>query len=123
MQRRRQAEALASATVVGALPTLVNLTLYQGDDFYLRINVTGTGVNLTGYTAKADIKSSPGSGAVIATFAATITSSTQVDLHLTAVQAALVPATAAWDVQVTDPTGVITTLAYGSVTSMRQVTT
>ena len=123
MQLRRQAEALAAATNVGTLPTQVNLTLYQGDNFYLRITLSGSNVDITGYTAKSEIKSSPGAGAAIASFTATVSGPTQLDLALPAAQSVLVPSSASWDVQITDSAGVVTTLAYGSISAMRQVTT
>lgn len=123
VRKEAQERAARAATTVGKLPTQVNLTMYQGDSFYLRITLTGSNIDITGYTAKADIKSSPGSGSVIASFAATVSAPTQIDLALSAAQSVLVPSAASWDVQITDSAGVVTTLAYGSITSMRQVTT
>jgi hypothetical protein len=114
----------AAGVTVGTLPAVVNLILYQGDDFYLHVNVNpGTPpVDLTSYTAKAEIRSTPGASTVIATFTATIVDSDTVGLHLPAAQADLVSVPAFWDVQVTDVLGAVTTLAYGTVTPTKDVT-
>ena len=118
--RLEQAQA-RDAQNVGQLPTGVNLTLYQGDDFYLNVGVTGAGVNLTGYTAKADIATAPGA-TVMASFTATVTNATTIALHLTAVEAAKLTANGVWDLQITDTAGVVTTLISGTVTVVKQVT-
>jgi hypothetical protein len=126
MQLRKLAELQAAATTVGSLPVQVNLLFYQGDDFYLRINVTdklGAPIDLTAYTPKAQIRSSPGSGVIQATFTASIVAPNGVMLHLPSAQSVLVASAAAWDVQITDSAGVITTIAYGSVSCTREVTT
>lgn len=127
VQLRKQIEAAAEidtrATTVGQLPTSVNLTLYQGDDFFLRIVVTGQPPpDLTLYTAKAEIRVSANTSTVLATFDATIVDAVTVGLHLPADQSKLLTTPAVWDVQVTDPAGIITTLAYGTVTVTREVT-
>lgn len=121
---RLERDVRATATVVGAPPALVNLLLYQGDDFYLDIILSGSGaIDLTSYTPKAEIRPTPGSATLIASFAVTITGATTMRLHLLHAQAELLVGDAAWDVQITDSAGVVTTVAYGSITLTKQVTT
>jgi hypothetical protein len=126
LRREAQAEqmAIASARLVGQSPMRVDLSIYQGDDFFLNVEVDDTvsSIDLTGYTPKAEIRAVAGGPTVIATFDAVILSPTTVGLHLPNDQSDLLTAAAAWDVQITSPTGVVTTLAYGSVIVMKQVT-
>lgn len=126
MQLRQQAEAAAQvdtrAVSVGELPSVVNLVLYQGDDFFVRITVGSPVGDLTGYTAKAEIRTTAASNTALATFDATIIDAFTVGLHLPANQSKLVTTAAVWDVQVTDPAGQVTTLAYGTVAVTREVT-
>jgi hypothetical protein len=119
-QREAQAEERASTLTVGTLPQRVDLVLYQGDDFYMDLTVLGP-ADLTGYVPKAEIRSAPG-GSPLTEFEATIIGTTVVRLHLTSLDATSLPATVSWDVQVTDPAGTVTTLAYGSATVAREVT-
>lgn len=119
LEQAQERENAKAAEAVGKLPAPVNLTIYQGDDFFL--NVTVTGANLTPYTPKADICVTAG-GQVVASFTATIASPTVVALHLTSVESTKLTANAVWDVQITDAAGVVTTLAAGTVTVVKQVT-
>lgn len=120
----RQHEVATTATVVGTTPPRVDLTVYQGDDFYLTVTVTQTTppIDLTTYTPKAEIRAQPGAATVIATFVATIVDPLTVGLHLPHAQSALLAGNASWDLQITDPAGVVTTVAYGSVSVTKDVT-
>jgi hypothetical protein len=107
-------------------PQAVNLTIYQGDDFFLYLTVkdgAGNPVHMTGWTAAAQVRAASGSP-VIATFTASIdaTVNNQVDLQLPHLQAMLLPRKAVWDCQVTDLNGVVTTLVAGKVTTAPEVT-
>ena len=104
----------------GSLPPRIDLALYQGDDFFLIVRCTG--VILTAYTAKSQIRSTPGGPDVLATFTATIPTADEVHLHLASVDATDLPAACAWDVQITDAAGVVTTLCYGNVAVTKEVT-
>ncbi len=121
---RAEREARTTATVVGVLPARVDLVIYQGDDFFLNVTVDDsvTPIDLTGYIPQAEIRTAPGATTVTATFDATIADSTTVALHLPNDQSMLLTGNAAWDVQITDLAGVVTTLAYGTVTLTKQVT-
>jgi len=123
-QLEEQAAALAAAQVVGALPTRVDLSIYQGDDFFLTVAVSGSGaIDLTTFTPKSQIKSNPGAPSVIASFTATVKDPTTIVLHLASAQSTLLPSTASWDLQITDTNGLVTTLCYGQISTSREVTT
>ena len=113
-----------AASKIDATPGQLNLTLYQGDDFWMNIGVTDPNnnpVNLTGCTPKASVEAQDGSWSAL--FVSTVSGST-VSLHLShAVAATLVPGSAVWDVQVTDTNGYVTTLMAGAVTVVPEVTT
>ena len=115
--------AARAATVVGSMPAPVNLLLYQGDDFYLELTLSGSGgIDLTTYVPKAEIRTTVDASSVLATFVSIIADPTTIRLHLPHAQAELLTADAVWDVQITDPAGLVTTVAYGSVTLTKQVT-
>lgn len=118
------AAQLAANQVVGVLPLAVDLVLYRGDDFFLDVAVvdpTGGAVDLTGYTATAQVRLDTESIDPVASFAATV-SGNLVHLRLPTAQSALLMGDAVWDVQVADPSGVITTLAAGALTATPDVT-
>jgi len=59
------------ATQVGALPASVDLVTYAGDDFWVNLKVvssTGTPVDLSPFTPKAQIRAAPRSTAVLGEF-------------------------------------------------------
>ena len=106
------------------LPAVVNLVIYQGDDFYLDLTVTDAGggpADLTGFTATAQVRSTPGSTVdpPMATFTCTIAGDV-IHVHLPNSEAAKLNNPAAWDCQI-EATDVIT-LVYGKVTVTLQVT-
>jgi hypothetical protein len=110
-------------TEVFAQPYPVNLTIYQGDDFFLYLTVTdtlGNPINMDGWTAAAQVRAAPGTQ-VIAAFTAT-TSANQVALQLPHLEAMKLPRKAVWDCQVTDLAGVVTTLVAGKVAATPEVT-
>jgi uncharacterized protein YfaS (alpha-2-macroglobulin family) len=110
------------AQSVGSLPQVVNLVLYEGDDFYLTLTVTdvdGGPVDFSGATAMAQVRTTVSDPSDVA-FVPTI-SGNEIELHL--------PSTATtglrsgvWDCQVTYESGDVQTLAHGSVTVTPQVT-
>jgi len=112
------------ATQVGELPAAVDLVLYAGDYFRVTIDVTDGAngpVDLTGQTPKAQIRTTTDAAAPLAEFAATVDGNT-VALVLTSDQTTDLPAAAVWDVQLSDPADVVTTLAFGKVTTTAEVT-
>lgn len=112
-------------TVVGCLPEPVDLVLYQGDDAHIDVAVTdptsGAPVDLTGYTALAQIRQRPDSTGVLAEFVAAIAGNV-IALDLPHDQAARLTSNGCWDVQITSPTGAVATLAAGGVLVTREVT-
>src|SRR6059036_3254727 len=84
-----------------ALPTVIDLELYAGDDFYLDLTVTnpdGTAADLTTAVASAQIRAAANAADPMATFAATITGNV-IHLHLTAAAAASL-VSGVWDCQI-----------------------
>lgn len=108
--------------VIRALPTLVDLLLYAGDDFYIDVTVVdaaGNPIDLTGATAQSQIRDD--SDAIVGEFVASVHTDT-VRLYLDSVTTAALPAAANWDVQITDDQAIVTTLAYGRVRIRKEVT-
>ena len=113
----------APPKTISALPTVVNLLLYAGDDFYLTLTVLlpdGNPADLTSAVAQAQIRPAPGDPS-ISTFTAVVTGNV-VTLHLPAIESAVLPTSAVWDCQITETNGTVTTLAAGNVTMTAQVT-
>lgn len=117
-----------SAGVLGqeSLPANYNLVLYKGDYFQTSIVIkdnAGAPINLTGYTAKCSIKSSPsastsfdatcaitaGNGLVNITFPSSVTKD-------------IVAGDYVWDFQVTNPSGNVRTYLAGDVKVYAEVT-
>jgi hypothetical protein len=107
---------------IDALPQVVNLELYRGDDFSLAIVVTnddGSDFDLTGYTARAQIRTTHDATEILATFTATIATNV-ITLHLPAVQAARLVAATVWDCEI--EAADLVTLVTGKVTTSPDVT-
>lgn len=111
------------ATVIDGRPAAVDLNIYAGDDLVLNIDVTdnaGAAFDLTGYTAKAEIRATATDPTAVA-FTTGLTANT-ITLTLAAADSATAPAKGVWDVQVTSAGGAVTTLAGGRVTTYPGVT-
>lgn len=110
--------------VVDAQPCPVDLLVYAGDDLFLLVKVidasTGQPSDLTGYTAVSQIRATPASATVLAEFVASIDTD-GVLLHLTAADSAQLVGAAVWDVELTDPAGIVTTVAAGRVLASPEV--
>jgi|SRR5262245_36112227 len=115
---------MARATI-DETPPAVDLLVYQGDDLLLDVIVTdpvsGAPVDLTGYTPKAQIRTTPPDPTVLATFVCTIAANV-IHMHLPALDSAALAAPAAWDVQIVDAAGIVRTLVYGAVKPTLEVT-
>lgn len=115
-----------------ALPAQKNITIYQGDTYELIFRLKDTNgdyVNLTGCTAKSQIRATASTGTVAAEFTATIL--TQSGATLGGVSLTLSAATTGalslttpgvWDVQLTWPDNTVRTYLAGTVTLTREVT-
>src|SRR6187402_844357 len=100
------------ATTITRLPTQVNLVLYEGDDFTFMVTVknsTGQPVDLTGATARAQIRANIAAPAVLGTFTPTIDAAAGIIwLHLTDAVSSTLPTNSVWDVEI-DRNGDVTT--------------
>jgi hypothetical protein len=110
--------------IVSALPAVVNLKIYAGDDFDLDVTVTnedGSAADLTGYTASATVRPSV-LAPQAAVFQATITANV-IHLHLSNTDTAGLDGAMVWDCQVAkaDLSDVVT-LAAGQLRAAAQVT-
>ena len=113
-----------AASEIVAVPAAVNLILYQGDDFTLRIDVTDEGgepFDLAAYEAEAQIRQTADADDIAGAFVATIQEGNAIYLHLTSPVSAALPLACVWDVQITAGPAV-TTLAAGTITLTREVT-
>lgn len=115
---------MATVTTIDARPVSVNLTLYAGDDVNLSIAVTdaaGTAADLTGFTAKAQIRATA-DAPTAKDFVATADPAGTVTLILPSAETTDMPAKGVWDCQITSGTGAVTTLCGGTVTTTPEVT-
>lgn len=115
------------------LPVNKNLSVYKGDSFAFSFRLrTQSGVasyvDLTGCTAKAEIRATEDSGTVIAEFDTEVPTQTGDDLGR--VNISLTPADTSavgfvsglWDVQLEWPDGTVKTYLSGSVQVTKEVT-
>jgi hypothetical protein len=109
------------------------LTLYKGDTWRAQVTLKSgpdlenlTPIDLTGATAKAQIRGTVASASVMATITCSLTGTPtdgKVDLHLPPAQAVnLIPGPAAWDLEVTRSGGDVETYLKGAVTIEDDVT-
>jgi hypothetical protein len=112
------------AEVIERLPVIVNLVLYGGDDFALILAVsdpTGDPADLSGATARAQIRERPSRDApVLAEFGTELDGGGLITLHLAAADAADLPERTVYDVRLN--TGTSTALIAGDIQMFPQVT-
>lgn len=118
-------DSTQSAQNVVALPAEINLTFYQGDDFFLDLTVTDptdAPVDCTNATPLSQIRPTPDDPQVLANITVTVDATTTNLLHLqvASVDSSLLPLNSVWDIQLSTPS--ITTIAAGTVTCIPQVT-
>lgn len=109
------------------MPAKADLRIYAGDDYaadVVVLNADDTPADLTGFTSQAHIRVTAGdkAAAPVAEFAVSIDGNTITLVLLHDATALLDRTTYAWDVQIIDPTGWITTLLAGSVSVGKEVT-
>jgi hypothetical protein len=107
----------------------VPLTVRCGDDESVTITftdkTTGSPVNITGRTYRAQIRRSPNDTTILASWTCTITSGSTGKLTLTlagAVTATLDAGFAVWDLEETTTGGLVSTPLAGRVTVVQDVT-
>ena len=112
------------STVISILPAKVDYEFWQGDTWEpgtITASMAGTPINLTGYTAKMEIRSVY-SGGVILTLTSpssgiAMTSLGVITITLTAAQTNALLGEYAYDLQITQTsTGAIRTYTYGVIT-------
>lgn len=101
------------------------LDIYQGDDYTATINVThnGTAVDLTGYTATAQLRKdvADNDSTIDATFTCTIDVSL-ITMTLAHTVTTTLAGCYGWDLQLTDPDGKLMTIARGPCHVMQEYT-
>ena len=108
------------------VPSKANLAIYQGDDYSAVVTVAnGNGLppDLTGYTAKAQIRSGPAdtNPDVIAELGVAIDVDT-ITLTMPATDTATLNGRYQWDLELTSPLGLKTTILAGAAIATGEVT-
>ena len=112
-------------------PATYNIAIYQGDDdaFVLTYSTGGTIADLTGFTAKMDVRTNRSATSTVATFssaAGTISIDApngKITVPLShAVTGALAPADYVYDLQIISASGAVTTIVAGLFTVVQEVT-
>lgn len=121
-----EADTASACQLIEQLPACVNLSIYEGDDFYLDLAVTdqdAAPVDVTGAIISGQIRPSAESDIVSAEFTGTVdgTDPSLIHLHLPSASNVNMPSSAVWDCEI-DLGGSITTLAAGTVTVKQEVT-
>ena len=111
-------------------PAQLNFTAYRGDTFARTLTfqdgaATPTAIDLTDYSASAQVRASADSTKLLATFTCTITAPTEGTMTL-----GLLPSDTSsldsgryfWDLQLTDSNGAVTTYLAGRFTLTGDVT-
>jgi len=103
-----------------------NLSIYQGDDYAATVNVfniDGTDADLTGYTARAQIRTGAAdSTAVVAELTTTIQLPNIISLALAHEVTATLKQAYVWDLELTDTVGTVITVLTGDVEVTLEVT-
>ena len=107
---------------------MADLSIIRGDDYRVLITLTNNSApfDLTGYTAKAQIRPSTANAAVLyAEFTATVESPATdgiIKLELSNATTSGLTGNGVWDLEITDSGGWVTTVASGTVTLVPDVT-
>lgn len=108
---------------------MTNLVITRGDDFSAKVTLSsddeGTPFNLTGYTAKSQIRTGTAANAdLIAEFTAEVTDAAAGEITLTLLHTVTEDLTrgGVWDLQIADGDDWITTVASGKVKIALDVT-
>lgn len=107
-------------------PAIRNIAVTRGDTYQHLVAFTdadGAPVDLTGYTYAAQLRANPESPDILATMDTSAGATGEVWLTIDPdVTALLVPGRRAWDLQETDPDGIVTTLLAGAADVVADVT-
>lgn len=109
-----------------ARPTRVDLHIYAGDDVTVKVNVNnvdGTPADLTGVSAKAQVRAKASDVDALADFSTSVDPAGVVLLGLDAASTSLFPAQGVWDCELLFAGGSPkTTIVSGSVRTRAEVT-
>jgi hypothetical protein len=111
-------------TTLTALPEIVDLNLYQGDDFVMALTVAydnGDPADFTGAVVTAQIRRTTSDEDVLAHFFPTVNANV-ITLWLPSAESSKISGTVVWDCNVTDVGARVTTVATGKVTVTAEVT-
>lgn len=101
------------------MPSRAELTLYQGDSYVGGVtvrNADGTPADIAGYTALAQIRRGAADvDPVIAAEFTAVVVSPNINLSLTSAQTRPLAGQYQWDLQITSPTAIVTTILMGRV--------
>ena len=105
------------------MPGKANLVLYQGDDYAAVVTVSGVS-DLSGYTAQAQIRLGPADSnpQVVVEIETTVAPPSTINLEIPNDITGQLSGMYAWDLQVTDPDGIVSTILAGSVVVTPEVT-
>lgn len=105
--------------------TKATLAIHQGDDYAATVtvaNADGSPADLTGYTAQAHMRIGPASDNVVADLGAAITPPNLVNLKISGGETALLFGQYAWDLQLIDSSGIISTILAGVAIVSAEIT-
>jgi hypothetical protein len=109
------------------MPGSYSLAIYRGDTYAWRFTLwqdtdRTLAVDLTGIAVKAEIRDRP-AGTLIQALTLAVTLPNIIDASLTGAQTRQLPSTGGrWDLQLTDPTGWVSTILAGSVVVTGDIT-
>ena len=108
------------------MPSPADLEIYQGDDFAPIVtiyNEDGSVADITGYTAKAQIRrSTADNDPVVVVEITAVVQSPQVLMSIPSAQTTPLSGRYTWDLQITSPDGVVTTVLAGRVIVTAEIT-
>lgn len=112
------------ALSLGNLPTRGDLIMYEGDDFFLVLEVydeEDQAADLSDAVPRSQIRQTTASTQDIRELEASLEENV-ITLHATHALTTGLPLRSVWDVQVTYPSGLVQTLMFGSVSVTPEVT-
>jgi hypothetical protein len=109
------------------MPGLANLSIYQGDDYAALVTVAGTAgaaVDLTGYTAQAQIRLGPAdqNAVIVVEMITSVVPPNSINLAIPHTITCLLSGCYVWDLQLKSPEGAISTVLAGKVVVTSEVT-
>jgi hypothetical protein len=105
------------------VPNKANLAIYQGDDYAAVVTVDGL-PDLTGFTAQAQIRLGPADNnpIVVVEIDTALALPNQINLVIPESITRQLSGIYMWDLQITDPVGITSTLLAGNVIVTQEIT-